>query len=66
MRWKVYNMILVYFPNKSSTHSDFFRYKTDSGFRSRSQWQIVSFFPKCMVQNSQSEKVSQSGSQLQP
>ena len=25
-----------------------------------------SFFPKCMVQNSQSEKVSQSGLQLQP
>ena len=24
------------------------------------------FFPKCMVQKSQSEKVSQSGSQLQP
>ena len=25
--------------------SDFFRYKTDSGFRSHSQWQKVSFFP---------------------
>ena len=44
----------------------FFRYKTDSGFRSGSQWQKLSFFPKCMVKNSQSEKVSQSGLQLQP
>ena len=46
--------------------SDFFRYKTDSGFRSRSQWQKVSVFPKFRVQNSQSEKDSQTGSHLQP
>ena len=29
----------------SCLYSDFFRFTTDSGFRSRSQWQKVSFFP---------------------